>query len=99
MLLVRRGIDNWFRVVIGIYHHRCVALGCILPKADQRPEYILDDIVAKVDKSLNLVRRGTFRIRNKAAPQVALSKSDEVKTSDDAEVIPATFESLPEVRI
>jgi hypothetical protein len=28
-----------------------------------------------------------------------LSKSDEIKTSDDAEIIPATFESLPQVRI
>jgi hypothetical protein len=46
-----------------------------------------------------MLRRGTFRIFNGATPQVALSKSDEIKTSDDAEIIPATFESLPQVRI
>ncbi len=99
MLLERRSIDNRFRVVVGIQHRRFATLGCIFPKADQRPEHVLDDIVVKVDKSRNMLRRGTFRIFNGATPQVALSKSDEIKTSDDAEIIPATFESLPQVRI
>lgn len=99
MLGERRGIDDRFRVVISIEHHRRIILRVVLPIADQRPGFIFDNVIVKVDECRDLFGSRAVRINNHPAPQITLSESEEIETCDNTEVVSSTFEGLEQVRI
>lgn len=94
MLGERRRIDDRFGIFVRIQHDRLVVFRSILPEADQRSVFILDDIIAKVDECRDLLGSGVGRIHSHTAPQITLSKSVEIETCDNTQIIPSTFEGL-----
>lgn len=99
MLSENRSIGDRFRVFKSIDRVRYVAFRCILPKADQRPVFILGDVVIKIDECRNLFRSGVLWIYNQTAPQIVLSKSEKIETGDNTQIVPSTFKGLEQVGI
>jgi hypothetical protein len=98
-LLEYRRIDNGLGVLDIICHNPSSTCSAVREGVYERAINVIISLVAEVNESGELLRKRGDGIDHHATPEGALGECFQIDACNDAEVVGATFEGVPEVRV